>query len=53
MFDTLEATATCQGCDRPLGEPAIVFETSAGRREAHDCPCGAVTVTVVRTESSR
>ncbi|GCF14985.1 MULTISPECIES: hypothetical protein [Haloarcula] len=49
------ATPTCeaQHCERSLGEPALVFETEAGRREAHECACGAVTVTVVRSESSR
>jgi len=40
-------------CDRPLPkEPAIVFETAAGRQSAYECACGAVTVTVSRSEST-
>lgn len=57
MFTELHeaTTLTCEApeCERPLGEPALVFETEAGRREAHECSCGAVTVTVARPESSR
>ncbi|WP_254273737.1 hypothetical protein [Haloarcula marina] len=57
MFGDLRdaTTPTCDAgdCDRPLGEPALVFETDAGRREAHECACGSVTVTVARPESSR
>jgi len=57
MIHDLEAelTPTCDGdsCDRALGEPQLVFETPAGRREAYECACGAVTVTVARPESSR
>lgn len=41
-------------CDRSLpDEPAIVFETAAGRQSAYECACGAVTITVSRTESTR
>jgi hypothetical protein len=54
MFDQLSdgAVLTCEGadCTRPLGDPAIVFETTAGRREAYECACGSVTVTVARRE---
>jgi len=40
-------------CDRTLpADPALVFETSAGRRCAYECSCGAVTVTVARSEST-
>jgi len=40
-------------CDRTLpAEPALVFQTPAGRRCAYDCPCGAVTVTVVSPKST-
>ncbi|WP_276270890.1 hypothetical protein [Haloarcula litorea] len=57
MFHDLrdESVPTCDAddCDRPLGDPAIVFETAAGRREAHECACGTVTITVARSESSR
>ncbi|MFC7027480.1 hypothetical protein ACFQH8_08155 [Halomicroarcula sp. GCM10025710] len=50
-----DAALTCDGhdCDRSLAEPALVFETDAGRRAAYECACGAVTVTVCRPESSR
>jgi hypothetical protein len=41
-------------CDRSLpDEPAIVFETAAGRQSAYECACGAVTITVGRSESTR
>ncbi|GGN85466.1 MULTISPECIES: hypothetical protein [Haloarcula] len=56
IHDLRDGTApTCDAsdCDRPLGEPALVFETAWGRREAYECACGAVTVTVARSESSR
>ncbi|WP_423999992.1 hypothetical protein ACOZ4I_12450 [Haloarcula salina] len=57
MFTELHeaATPTCEApdCERPLGDPALAFEIEAGRREAHECACGAVTVTVARPESSR
>ncbi|MFC7028886.1 hypothetical protein ACFQH8_18550 [Halomicroarcula sp. GCM10025710] len=56
MFEELDdAALTCDGhdCDRSLAEPALVFETDAGRRAAYECACGAVTVTVCRPESSR
>ncbi|MFB6223823.1 MAG: hypothetical protein ABEH86_09170 [Haloarcula sp.] len=57
MFTELHdaAVPTCEAhdCDRPLAQPALVFETAAGRREAHECQCGTVTVTVVKSESSR
>jgi hypothetical protein len=57
MIRDLESdlTPTCDGddCDRALGEPQLVFETDAGRREAYECACGAVTVTVARPEPSR
>ncbi|MFC6862149.1 MULTISPECIES: hypothetical protein [Haloarcula] len=56
MFEELLDDAPhCDGhdCDRPLADPALVFETDAGRRAAYECACGAVTVTVCRPESSR
>ncbi|MBO4246872.1 MULTISPECIES: hypothetical protein [Halomicrobium] len=49
-------SATCEApeCDRALPEePAIVFETAAGRQSAYECACGAVTITVSRPESTR
>ena len=57
MFDALREAEvlTCEAaeCDRRLGAPAIRYETTAGCREAYECACGAVTVTVARAESSR
>lgn len=49
------AATTCEAadCGRSLTEPQVIFETEAGRREAYECVCGAVTVTVARPESSR
>ena len=54
MIRDLREATTCDadGCDRALGEPQLVFETAAGRREAYECACGAVTVTVARPEYS-
>lgn len=41
-------------CDRTLPEePAVVYETAAGRRRAYECACGAVTITVARGDSTR
>jgi len=55
MIQDLRGETTCDAddCERPLGEPQLVFQTAAGRREAYECACGAVTVTVARVESSR
>jgi hypothetical protein len=55
MIQNLRGANTCDadGCDRLLTEPQLVFETAAGRQEAYECACGAVTVTVARPESSR
>jgi hypothetical protein len=55
MISDLDGVETCDadGCERGLGDPQLVFETAAGRREAYECACGAVTVTVARSESSR
>ena len=53
LREATEPTCDAADCDRPLTEPQLVFETSAGRREAYECACGAVTVTVARTESPR
>jgi hypothetical protein len=54
MLDALRgADPTCDGedCERDLsGEAALVFRSDAGERRAYDCPCGAVTITVVRTD---
>lgn len=43
-------TSTCEGCDRPLGEAALMLSmrTEGGERRAYECACGAVTVTVTR-----
>ncbi|MFC6975547.1 hypothetical protein ACFQL1_14260 [Halomicroarcula sp. GCM10025709] len=57
MLDELDdlRTPTCEheACDRSLGEPALVFRTESGCRAAYECPCGAVTVTVIGPESAR
>jgi len=55
MIPDLRDLDTCEadGCTRALTEPQLVFETAAGRREAYECACGAVTLTVARPESSR
>jgi len=55
MIQDLRGETTCdaEGCDRPLSEPQLVFETAAGRQEAYECACGAVTVTVARPEATR
>lgn len=55
MLSDLRGETTCdaEGCDRPLTDPQLVFETTAGRRAAYECACGAVTVTVVHPESTR
>ena len=52
MLDDLDAeNPTCDGddCDRDLPErAALVFRSERGERRAYDCPCGTVTITVVR-----
>ncbi len=53
LCETAATTCEAADCDRSLTEPQLVFETEAGRREAYECACGAVTVTVARPESSR
>jgi hypothetical protein len=52
MIEELAEAPTCDGdgCERPLGDPAVVFRTAAGERRAYECGCGAVTVTVARTD---
>lgn len=52
MFEELTPTCEATGCDRHLGsEPALVFRDAGGERRAYECPCGAVTVTVAKTQS--
>lgn len=43
-------TFTCEHCDAPLTEGALMLSmsTAGGERQAYECDCGAVTVTVVR-----
>jgi hypothetical protein len=55
MIQDLRGETRCDadGCERALTEPQLVFETDAGRQEAYECACGAVTVTVARPGSSR
>lgn len=54
QLTTESQTCEAPDCSRPLPETAaVVFETEAGRRCAYECPCGAVTITVCRPESTR
>ena len=53
LCETAATTCEASECDRQLTEPQLVFETEAGRREAYECVCGAVTVPVARSESAR
>lgn len=52
MLDDLRREdSTCDGtdCERTLpDDPALVFQSAGGERRAYACPCGAVTITVVR-----
>lgn len=52
MLDTVTAARVCEGCDRPLEETSLrlVYTTPAGERRAHECDCGALTVTVARSD---
>ena len=51
MFEQLTPTCEATGCERTLaGEPALVFREEAGERRAYECACGAVTVTVAKTQ---
>lgn len=54
MLENCTLTCEATGCDRPLDgeDPALVLETAAGRRHAYECACGAVTITVVRTDGA-
>lgn len=50
MLDELTATCDAPGCSRPLEEleQMIVYRTRDGERQAYECSCGAVTITVHR-----
>jgi len=50
MMEDLRCVCDARGCDRTLGEDALMLRmtTDAGERRAYECACGAVTVTVVR-----
>ena len=52
MLEELELTCDADGCVRSLGEDAcmLVYRTEEGERRAYECDCGAVTITVVRTD---
>jgi len=54
MLQDLSGVTACDAddCNRALAEPQLVCETAAGRQEAYECACGAVTITVARPESS-
>ncbi|MFC6904700.1 hypothetical protein [Halalkalicoccus tibetensis] len=40
----------CEGCDRRLNDERrmLSFERGGHVRNAYECPCGAVTITVTR-----
>lgn len=50
MLDAL--SCDCDACGRPLTEDRFVLgmEVAGGERRAYGCPCGALTVTVVRPD---
>lgn len=50
MFDELTPTCEASGCERALADPALVFRDEGGERRAYECACGAVTVTVAKTQ---
>lgn len=53
---TTGTTPTCDAddCDRTLpSDPALVYTVESHERRAYECACGAVTVTVVRSQSTR
>lgn len=51
MLENLTSTCEAAGCDRPLGDDALMLRmrTEAGERRAYECACGAVTVTVAQS----
>lgn len=52
MFDELTPTCDASGCERALvDDPALVFRDEGGERRAYECACGAVTVTVAKTQT--
>jgi hypothetical protein len=50
VFDELTPTCEASGCERALADPALVFQDEAGERRAYECACGAITVTVAKTQ---
>ena len=52
MLDECACTCDAAGCDRSLGDEEfmLAMETPGGERRAYECACGAVTVTVARTD---
>ncbi len=53
MLEDLACICDATGCDRPLTDDdcTIVFETPDGERRAYECDCGAITMTVHRTDA--
>jgi hypothetical protein len=54
MLDAIAPRCQAGGCDRELtdAEPTLVYRTAEGERRAYECACGAVTVTVARSDRS-
>lgn len=52
MLEQLTCTCEAAGCDRTLDEDHLMLtmHTDPGTRQAYECDCGAVTVTVVRED---
>lgn len=52
MLKDLSPTCDADGCDQTLSdaECMLVYETPEGERRAYECSCGAVTITVVRSQ---
>lgn len=53
MLGHLSGVCSSPDCERTLSEDQrmLTMETPDGVRRAYECPCGAVTVTVVREET--
>jgi hypothetical protein len=50
VFEEFIPTCEAAGCERELTTPTLVFRDEGGERRAYECTCGAVTVTVAKTQ---